>query len=186
MAIEATVDVREHQTWPQGDIRDPLGIWGFRHIVTGDASGGGIKLTAQVPAARRAAFVYTCYALTYGQLTGALSNVEVKARLLTNWPDMDDDVGVQGFSTARVALTESDPEFTAPLVIQLANQQLVQPNDRFVLLFDPRPNFTSAMDIVEMENGLNVDTLLYAFEGYGYYWDRSVLDAPGGPRHPGS
>jgi len=47
------------QLWPQLDIRDPLGVWGARALVTGDASGGSIKEKCQAPAERTAAFFFT-------------------------------------------------------------------------------------------------------------------------------
>ncbi|KKL17299.1 hypothetical protein LCGC14_2486920, partial [marine sediment metagenome] len=59
------------------------------------------------------------------------------------------------------------------------------PNDRFILIFDPRQG-AGVLNMIELEMGVNVNTDTYAFEAYGYYWDRSVLNAPGGPRHPGS
>jgi len=62
---------------------------------------------------------------------------------------------------------------------------MVQPQDRFILLFDPRP-VAGAFDIVELEISVGVLDRNYAFECWGYYWDRQVLNTPGGPRHPGS
>jgi len=187
MSIASEVPVIEHQLWVQGDIRDPLGIWVARLGVTGDASGGEIKVGIIVPAERRSAFIYTCYAVTPAQLTGAVPSAQnVGCRLLTNWPDADLSTGVQGFATFRQAKIFGDATFTAPLAGGAQEGELIQPNDRFILLFDPRPDAVNNMTIVEMKWGENVDLATYSFEGYGYYWDRSVLNAPGGLRHPGS
>ena len=171
------------QLWPQLDIRDPLGVWGARALVTGDASGGSIKVTCQAPAERSAAFVYTAYAVTLVQLTGTLLTIPLKMRILTNWPDISATAGVQGFATFRSANSNGDADFTAPKNGNSA--ALMFPNDRFILIFDPRQG-AGVLNMIELEMGVNVNTDTYAFEAYGYYWDRSVLNAPGGPRHPGS
>ncbi len=184
MAINAFAQVIPTAMWPQGDIRDPLGVWGFREGVTGDASGNGIDVIAQVPAGLAAAYIYTCYTLTLAQLSGALAGNAVMSRLLTNWPDIDPASGVTGYGSALVLEQAGSGGFeNAP--VAGVNGPLVNPNDRFLLLFDPRPS-AGALDIVEMRLSANVDLATYSFEGYGYFWDRSVLNAPGGPRHPGS
>jgi len=183
MAITTSVDVVTNQMWPQGDIRDPLGVWGARVGVTGDASGGGIKVAIAVPALLSGAYVYTCYSVTMAQLTGTFSNNDIKARLLSNWPDVDPLAGVQGYATLRFGATlGGGAGNTAPIAGPSA--ALLKPADRFILLFDPRqgPSFT----IVELEWADNFNTGTYSFEAYGYFWDRSVLNAPGGLRHPGA
>jgi len=185
MAIAEFVDILTTALWPQGDIRDPLGVWGFRHLVTSDATSGGIKVTAQAAAGIEAAYVYTCYALTHAQLTGGQISPNIKARLLTNWPDMDTTAGVRAYATLRIAQENDGSSFTAPVAGLRASDFLVTPNERFLLLFDPRSR-NVAIDLVEMELNANVDGDTNSFEGWGYYWDRSVLQAPGGPRHPGS
>lgn len=161
-------------------------MWGSRVIVTGDASGGGIKAFSFVPEERRAAYVYTCYAVTPVQLTGTVAGGQVaKCRLLTNWPDIDPiNVGVQGYSTWFAAALAGNSSLTAPL-FGPGEYGLITANMRYILLFDFRPT-AGNMNILELEysdNNLN-DT--YAFEAYGYFWDRAVLDTPGGLRHPGS
>jgi len=185
VAILTTIDVVQAAQWPQGDIRDPLGVWGFRVGITGDATGGSIKAIAQVPRVEASAYIYTCYSLNYSQLTGTIVAVSIKARLLTNWPNVDPVAGIQGYATARIAAVGNDADFTPPIQAILADQDLVGPHGRFILLFDPR-NRTEDLPLVEMELGVNTNLATYSFEGYGYFWDRSVLNAPGGPRHPGS
>jgi len=183
MAIAVETTVQQSQLWPQRDARDPLGIWGFRQGVTGNASGGSIKVTAQVPAARSQAYVYTLYDINVGALTTDFTLYEVKCRLLTNWPNIDVVAGVQAYGSNTIRPLRTDGDFTAP--ITALDGQIVGPNQRFLLLF----NFQSRalpMDIVELEMGGNVDTATYTFEGYGYFWDRGVMNAPGGLRHPGS
>jgi len=183
MSIQQDAAVFEAQIFPQGDIRDPLGVWGVRQGITGDASGGTIKVNFQVSSPRRAAFVYTAYSLNYGQLTGSITATEIQVRLLTGWPNIDAQEGVQAYGSNLITAPVGAGSLTAP--VTGAGIPLVGPNDRFLLLFDPRAQGQD-LDIVEMEINTNVDLATFTFEGYGYYWDRSVLGAPGGPRHPGS
>lgn len=185
MAIVATAEVITAQLWPQGDIRDPLGVWGAREGVTGDATGGSIKVTLQAPAPRGAAYIYTCYDVNIAILDVAIpGSYNAKMRLLTNWPDIDPLAGVQGYSSGFTFPVNVANNATEPIGT-IANEQVMSQNSRFILLFDPRPS-AGVLDIVELELNTNTDTARHSFEGYGYYWDRSVLQAPGGPRHPGS
>lgn len=186
MAITTTVDVLESELWPQGDIRDPLGLWGFRVAVTGDATGGSIKATVTIPVDRRAAYVYTAYSaiITVTSVTAAAA-FSGKIRLLTNWPNVDPQPGVQAYGAAKHFELRGADIFTPP---QEAPHEisLIGPLDRFLLLFDPRPAIPTTLNIMELELAENTLADTYSFEGYGYYWDRSVMQAPGGPRHPGS
>ncbi len=184
MAITTEQSVFASALWPQGDIRDPLGVWGSRVGVTGDASGGSIKVGLLEVADRKAGLVYTCYSAHAAGLTGTFTDDAIKCRLLTNWPNVDIVSGVQGYATAIAGLLDFNTNFTAPNYV-VNRQPLVTPNDRFLLLFDPRPSGPLAT-LVELEVTQNVDLATYAFEAYGYFWDRSVLNAPGGPRHPGA
>ena len=185
MAIVSSFEPLEHQLWPQGDARDPLGIWGGRVSVTGDATGGSIKVTCKVPAARRSAYVYTCYSIVMAplQLPAAVI-VNSKVRLLTNFPNIDTQPGIQAYGSVFQALLSPSTGFTAPFGGQFEFHPL-GPLDRFLLLYDPSPGNTD-MDILELEMTSNIDTDIWAFEAYGYYWDRSVMNTPGGPRHPGA
>jgi len=185
VAIANTIDLIATALWQQGDIRDPLGVWGSRFIATGDATGGSIKTTIQAAAAIAGAYIYTCYSVNISVISQASAG-QVKCRLLTNWPDIDPAAGVQGYSSHRHATLLGDSDLTEPISAPFSGGgELVTPNERFMLLFDPRP-VVGAFSIVELEIGENVDTITYAFEAWGYYWDRSVLQAPGGPRHPGA
>lgn len=183
MAIDEFVDVLPAALWPQGDIRDPLGVWGFRLGVTGDATGGEIKVTARAPAGLSAAYLYTCYSVNIVQLAGTLAIASLVARLLTNWPNVDPIAGVQAYSSYLKTNMVGADAFTAPK--GGSDTPLIQQQDRFLLLFDPRPS-AGPLNLIELKMSNNVDTLTYSFEGYGYFWDRSVLQAPGGPRHPGA
>ncbi len=184
MAIVTQAAVVATALWPQGDIRDPLGVWGFRVPFTGDATGGSLKAIISEMTGKKGAYVYTCYSVTMVQLTGTLLAAQkVKLRLLTLWPNIDPLAGVQAYGSYNSTLFGGDADFTAP--IGGAELPLIQPQQRFLLLFDPR-QFGPLGDILEIEFGSNQDTSTYSFEGYGYFWDRSVLNAPGGPRHPGS
>ncbi len=186
MAISQEVAVIPTAVWQQGDARDPLGVWGFRLGVTGDATAGGIKVGATEPAGQKGAYIYTCYSLQCVQLTGTQSTGSCKSRLLTGWPNVDPIPDVQGYGSMHITTFSGSARFTAPISGPgLAGGPLVQPQDRFLLLFDPRQT-GDLITLVELELADNVDTATYSFEGYGYFWDRGVLDAPGGPRHPGS
>ena len=186
MAIEQTANVLPTQTWVQLDKRDPLGIWGGRHGITGDATGGSIKTIFQIPQLQRAAFVFACYGITYAQTTGAAVTSIVKARLLTNWPNADEQAGVRGYATNNIVTVGGSGNFTAPLAGPAGGERLLQSTDRFILMYDPRAGATGDMGLVEIELAANQDGSDFAFEVWGYYWDRSVMEAPGGPRHPGS
>lgn len=184
MAITEAVAVITTALWPQGDIRDPLGVWGFRRAVTGDASGGSIKVTAQAAGDQAAAYIFACYSALLAVVTQATTASPTgKIRLLTNWPNVDPQAGVQAYGSGLSFGMLGVTALTAPEVVP--NVPLIGPADRFILLFDPRPS-AGALDLIEMEFGGNILADVYSFEGYGYYWDRSVLNAPGGPRHPGA
>lgn len=186
MAISTSVNVVQTALWPQGDARDPLGVWGSRIAITGDASGGSIKVQHSAAADRRRAYVYTCYHVIGVQLTGSITaNTFWKTRLLTNWPDISPETGIVGFSTFSAAVLQGTAGFTAPEFGPGMGTPALNPLDRFILLFDPRSS-SGALPLVETEWGENVDLATYVFETYGYFWDLAVMQAPGGPRHPGS
>jgi len=185
MAITNVVLVRAQELWPQRDARDPLGIWVRRFAVVGDASGGSITTQFSAPANRRASFVFACYSVTALQNSGTAAATTVQVRLLTNWPDADPEPGVSGFSTAINNVTLTDADLTGQ--ISVPSRNLIGPNDRFILLHDPRQNPNlGTLVIVEVQWGINVLNNIYSFEVMGYYWDRAVMTTPGGPRHPGS
>ncbi len=183
MSIAQGQSVFHHQAFPQGDVRDPLGVWAGRLGIVGDATGGEIKATFNVPAALRSAYVHTCYAITVAQLTGTGVAASVLMRLLANWPDIDPDAGVQAFSSGSGAFMRVSSSFDTAPISQIEGFDIGAL--RYVLLYDPRQQ-GAQMDIVEVKVSSNVDTVTWSFECYGYFWDRSVLNAPGGPRHPGS
>lgn len=186
MAIDQQVAVFPAQMWPQQDARDPLGIWGFRLGITGDATGGLISMQAQAPAGLAAAYVYTVYSLNASQLTGTIeTSARIRSRLLTNWPNVDAVAGVQGYGSARFCTTITNVDFGAPVQGVFGGDALVTAAERFMLLFDPRPS-GGTLDLVDLAYTDNADGATYSFEGWGYFWDREVLQTPGGPRHPGS
>lgn len=182
MAIAEEVDIQHFNILRQRDARDPLGIWVARLGVTGDATGGSIKVGINVPAANRAAHVYFCYDVNFATLTITFNNALTKVRLLTNWPDADPSVvGIQGYGSLGVYATAADAQFTAPTVGFTI--PVIGAAQRFIPLWT---TIGSGLTIVEIEHGDNVDTATYSFECFGYYFDHAVRDAPGGPRHPGS
>jgi len=187
MAVEVLVEVIETALWPQGDIRDPLGVWGARTLLVGDASGGSLKARLFVPADKRSSYLYTFYSAQLTQVDGSAANNNMKLRILTNWPNIDEQPGVQAYSSAIFHSSGgADNDFTEPT--SGPSIDLVGPNHRFLLCFDPRPQETlQAMGIADIELGSNLGVGTdWVAEAYGYFWDRSVLNAPGGLRHPGS
>lgn len=185
MAIAETVVLITTQTFMQGDARDPLGIWGARHLIVGDASGGSLKTTVQAPEDLRAAYVYTAYSATITTIVGS-TNVEIKCRLLSNWPNIDPQAGVQAYATCNFGIMGGDSSFSPPLSGPRSDHPLVLPNDRFILLYDPRAGSVDVLAIMELELGINILNDQVSFEAWGYFWDRSVITTPGGPRHPGA
>jgi len=185
MSVVANLPPFETQTFIQGDARDPLGIWGFRHVATGDASAGALTTRVRVAAAKRAAFVYNVEGVNLSIISAFASHTTPKGsvRLLTNWPNVDPGPGVTAFATHQTRAIIGDSLFAAPEAS--TETPLLAPNDRFILLWDPR-HIEADMDIVEMAIVDNVLAATYAFEVYGYYWDREVMEVPGGPRYPGS
>jgi len=184
MGVTTAVEPLQWELFPQGDERDPLGVWGFRQGFIGDGT-GSVKAIVRVPAAKKAAYIYTVYGLTLVQLTGTpAAGTVAKSRILTNWPDVDPTAGVQAYATARYALllgsvgSLSAPQFGP-------DRPLVEAIDRFILMYDPR-SISGDMDIIELELSDNVLNATYSMEGWGYVWDRAVMAAPGGPRHPGA
>ncbi len=183
MAITSNIEIETQQLWPQGDVRDPLGIWGGRSTIAGDGSGNPLKLVWRTPAGQRAAYVYTLYSVTYAKIVGSAAAVETRTQILTNWPNVDPQAGVQAFATAIVQDTGGTDNFDSPN--SALRLPVIRDIDRFILIFDPRPG-PGLIDILSMAIADNGVGNSWTFECYGYYWDRSVMNAPGGPRHPGS
>ena len=186
MSVTGTVELTSAALWPQGDIRDPLGIWGARASLTGDGGDDFVKVDIQVPGAQRAAYIYTCYSANASVITTALAAVALtsRCRLLTNWPNVDPTAGVQSYATNKGVETISTTQSSQPQ--SSIRGDLISPNDRFLLLFDPRQGVKTDMTIVSLEMNVNTLAETYTFEAIGYFWDRSVLNAPGGLRHPGA
>lgn len=180
MTVTQTIDVFDSAVLRRRDVRDPLGIWAGRGAIAGDGGGGATVAQFQVPASRRAGHVYACYGLSVvGQAAPTVEADSFSARLLTNWPPSDSP-GISGASFTRTVLAVNDGIFGGSGV-----GNLLQSTDRFILLFDPRPDPTTSIVIAEAWANINVLNETHTFEIYGYYWDRIVQDAPGGPRHPG-
>jgi len=188
VAIEIVIPVIETGLWPQHDARDPLGVWGARNLVNADASGGTVTAQIAVLGARRRSRIYTCYNAMSVVTTETVQETStgIRCRLLTNWPDVDpSSSSITGFATWSRAAVVDDGGALVPTHGPVT--PLVFPQDRFILLFDPGVvRAGTDMVIVELSRNANVNTNVYSFEAYGYYWDRSVLNVPGGPRHPGS
>lgn len=186
MSVEFDAQVITNALWPQGDIRDPLGVWGARSSVTGDATGGEIKGNVNVTESERAAYIYTVYDIAINQRSGTLNANPSMVRMLTGWPNIDLLAGVQAYSSGRFGIFRGSGTFnTPPIAGIIATEELLPANSRFILMFDPRP-LASALPLIELKWVNQTDGDIYDIECWGYYWDRSVLQAPGGPRHPGS
>jgi len=181
VTVTVLIPVQESSILRRRDLRDPLGVWTARGAGVGDGGGGVVLAQFVVPADRRAAHVYTCYAVTVVELAIAVVQAtQVSARLLTNWP-VTETTGITGFSVVNTRVADNDGVFPAS-----PQGELIPPSWRYILLFDPRADPTSAITLVEAWPNDNTTDETYVFEVWGYYWDRNVLDAPGGPRHPGS
>ena len=182
MAISTFVNILEHQLFVQRDGRDPLGVWVARTGITGDVSGGSIKVGIQVPVLGDSGRIYTAYSVNISKLSGIDAAASGKVRLLTNFPDADRTIGVQGYGSFRRVTVDAGTGFTAPILGIAANDEAITQAERFLLLFGP---VDEDVNIVELEINENEDGIIYSFEGYGYFWDRQVLYVAGGPRHPG-
>ena len=183
MALTPVIDIIENALWMQGDVRDPLGVWGFRSAIIGDGSGGTIKWFVQVPATKSGKYIYTVQSLNFTHDVGTILNKNVKIRMLTSWPNIDPQAGVQAYSMMKRRLMQGDITWSAP--IETVQEDILGPLDRMVLLFDPR-TANNAITLFEAEvtnTGIGED---YSFEGYGYFWDRTAMQAPGGIRFPGT
>ena len=177
------IDIRAAQMWPQGDARDPLGIWAARGSIADDGLGGQKTASIGLPQTRRAGNIFTCYAVTLAAAVTSDDGLQnAFCRLLTNWPPADSP-GVQGFSTNRGTILSPSPE---PVPKGQFRETLFDPQYRYLLLFDPRAGAAGRINLVELSYLTVAGTAkTLSFEASGYWWDRSVLDAPGGPRHPG-
>lgn len=187
MSISEVGPVLEHQLFLQGDARDPLGVWNVRHQVTGDATGGEVKVGLQITAARSTGRIYTAYGLQVAGIGDVFADGTFRWRLLTNRPDADVIAGIQGFGTLVVGSWNFQTDLTTdPFAGPGATSQYgLNGNDRFILLYGPTVN-SGDIEIAELTVTPNIDAATYVFEGYGYFWDRGAMNAPGGPRHPGS
>lgn len=183
MSIVINSVILEHQLFVQRDGRDPLGVWGHRGTVVGDASGGTIKQGLTILALGDAGRIYTCYSVAINKETGVDAAAAGKVRLLTNFPPMDRAGGTTAFGSARRVTVNAGTGFSAPILMIDAGDFGITPQERFVLLFGPQAG--ANVNIVELEINENEDLAVYTFEGYGYFWDRQVLYVAGGPRHPG-
>lgn len=189
MAIVSTVDITAAAIFRPRDLRDPLGWWGGRLGITGDATGPPLTAQFVVPADIAGKYVYTCYIANQGQLTFPTvpDQTAHKMRLLLNWPNMDAQAGINGLNAQYFSATRVQSDFTGQVSAagNPTDNFTADAGRRFILLFDPRST-AGAQAIVEMEWGDNTDLATYIFEAGGYFWDRQVMNVPGGPRHPGA
>lgn len=183
MTITVVATVFQHAILRRRDQRDPLGVWAAREQVTGDASGGIQQVDIQVPANVRAGFVYNCQAAEMiGPDPSAMTSVTV--RLLTNWPPSDSPgvagadfhvnspIGSFGDGSSKSGSNTGQPFINAALMK--------------VLLFDPRSNPLAGVNLLEIWSSANTLAEPRIGTAWGYYWDRGVMDVPGGPRFPGA
>lgn len=183
MTVTVLADVTQTQLWPQRDARDPLGIWGGLAVATGDASGGLIDIFIQANASIRAAYVYNIISANVQKVDGASINEKAYLRrIITHWPDISVTAGVQSYEDVQagafIHVLGLDPE-NVP-----ATPLIQSPQDRF-MIFDPRP-IGAAMTLVELRIFDNELNQIYRGSATGYFWDRAVMETPGGPRFPGS
>ncbi len=181
MSILVTSDVVETAVFPQRDARDPLGIWGAHATTTGDATGGITQVNFQIAAGRRRANVYSIIAANSQLTSGTAIGTDISLRILSSWPNLS--AVLTGINFA--APTRSVP--AGPALLNGPPQgDLVRTNDRYILIFDPASvNAGNALLIATIVRNANVDTETAVYTLYGYYWNRDIVDQPGGPRHPG-
>lgn len=186
MTVQITIPLLETGLYRQQDARDPLGIWAARNQATGDLTGGDMEANIQIPADRRRSRVYSCYdANTFATLGAADTATAIKIEIFTGWPDAQAAGGIQGHSTYLVVA--SDGNIWDNNTSFGPREPLITPLQRFLALFDPSTAFpTDALTIVRITRNANVNTTIYMFTAWGFYWDRNIFDIPGGPRHPGS
>lgn len=183
MSVLGSVFVIGSELWPQRDARDPLGIFGWRVTQAGDATGGQNKILVSVESLQRHAFVYKIFDMIIGQTVGVAVSTFAKMRILTNWPNIDVDPGIQAYGSVFLGTMSGTGVLSAPFTMFLDGNPF-SGNSKDLLLYDPS---TQSGDMVIAEQEVvNTDVTTYSFEGYGYYWDRAVMQTPGGPRNPGT
>jgi len=186
MAIATATILQQQALWPQGDIRDPLGVWGADWVVPGDATVEDIVVTINTPLGTASAYMYTLLDANIIQTAGTPTTNVLMLQWRTGWPDLDAAAGIQPYVANRVATFRGSTNFQdSPLSGINALDNWVPSNWRYILSFDPRLGFQSSRTIatIKLDNiGVGTD---FAGQLYGYFWDRSVFNAPGGPRHPG-
>jgi len=186
MTVQGSFPVIETGLFKHQDARDPIGVWGAQGNITGDASGGQIQAFIQIPADKRRNRVYTVYDCQSQNSGGTLdTGTAAKIRIFLGWPDINLAGGIQAHETILFVQLEPaggfNPPFTGP------RRSMVDPNHRFLLIFDPSVQFANdAFTMISVERDANVNGSIYQTSAWGYYWDRAVFDVPGGPRHPGS
>lgn len=179
MAVTGDVDMLASAVFRRGDLRDPLGIWAARGTLVGDVSGGTVKATFGVPGPQRASYVYTVGFVSTSSPTASTGSTHT-VRLLTNWPPADKP-GVQGASFIRTNEVGSAGSGELQAV---GFRPLIDPQMSKILLYDPRADPATRIDLLELWLNLNVDAANYFFEAWGWYWDRNLHEVPGGPRYP--
>jgi len=187
MSFTVNKDVLVSGLFKQGDIRDPIGIWGGSVTINGDVTGGFLRVIFQVdPDDGWVSGIFAHYSVSVIQTIGALltgAGSAVIFRINTNWPNILQDPGIIPYNFTR-SFQLTGAAGLSP--IAATEQPMVTSQERFLLSWDPR-HITPQnllLDQIEILNpgaGISIN-----FTAYGYFWDRSVLDAPGGPRHPGS
>jgi len=180
MSEVAQVRLLAHNIFKQRDSRDPLGIWAFRSEQAGTATGGVFKVQVQSDEVDR---IFTCVGLNL-TADGITVAVQGKYRLLCNQPPADLEGGQAGVSIARNIDVTNFSNATAPA----DNWDAISPYEsqlEHILLFGGVQSSRDPQNILEMECGGNALTVTYFFEATGYFWDRQILESPGGPRWPG-
>jgi len=185
MSITIEKDCLVTGVWKQGDIRDPIGIFGGVTSITGNGDGTFIRVSMRIDS--EDAFLsglFAIYDATILQTLGSVQSVDVLYRIFSNWPNIDQQPGITPFNSGIVRNMVGSNSWVSPRAAPDA--PLVQPLDRFRLIWDPRHLAPQNMLLCEWFINMPVAPVAYQFSVYGYFWDRSVLNAPGGPRHPGS
>jgi len=180
MAISSEATILEHNLFKQRDGRDVLGIWNLTHDITGDATGGSIKL-AILPNSPDRIFNVVALGLSVSQLVASAIG---KFRYLCNFPPASVTQGRDSTDFTRSFTISQSADLTTPGDNWAAGNNQDPGWDKLLLWGSALPGVISA--ILELESGDNTLNETYFFDAWGYFWDRNVMYEPGGPRFPGA
>ncbi len=181
MAITTLKDILASGLIFQGDARDPLGIWGGATSQVNSGSGGSTRITFRVGTTdSNLSSVFAISGLSVLQESGTPRSDLVKFRMFTNWPSVDFQAAITPFNSAHAAVFVGSTLFTGGVAVAPFNDTV--PAIRGLLSWDPR-GLSQPLLLCEFEMA-NISGTTVLVSVQGYFWDRAVLNTPGGPRFP--